>query len=1349
MAKARGFSATLLTMKINLLSPSTVTACGLGILSGFLYFLLGKFEFLFSIPNTALSVFWIADAGTLAILLLSPRRYWFFIVVGSWLGDFPNELAMSGSFRNAVILATIDSMMVLAPSFVIRRYAGDITVRNCLRWFIWLIGSYCLFSVPLAGFVAAITVYGNDYTFIEIANNTRTWFLSSAPSVLILVPLIIAGFETIFTKSVDDVNWRNGRMVIGFSLLLFLIVASGYYEFVVYYFHNHETLSLYVPILFVISYTYGLIGAGVSSAVILIMTGFGALYGIGRHGITENLIELQSSVLANITGAMLLACVTTHLRFINLKTRQQLVEIENIYKHSPVGLCLMDRNYRYIRINQMLADINHVAIEDHIGRTIFEILPGDISKQVHELYKPVFEEGEFNKNIEVFENTSEGLHAWLCHFIPVKDKKDEVTHLIGVVQDVTKYKKLEMELRESEDKAKYEERRFRDIAESTADLFFEFNENGCFTYLSKFVFLDAEHYLGKTVKEIISSLPEQYQIDELNELVLREFDQMVMEQKPIDGIEFSLIYHDGKTEYVSIRGVPIFNEKGYKGYRGSASRITSKVREEVLLAEVELSDAANQAKGEFLANMSHEIRTPMSAIIGLSDLALAMEMSPKLRDYLDKIAHASKSLLRIINDILDFSKIEAGRLELEVSEFFLRDVFDHLADLFRAKFTRRHIELIMDISEECEYRLFGDSLRLEQILMNLMGNALKFTEEGEVEVQVKTIQRSTNNVTLEFSVRDTGMGMDDKNMDKLFLPFSQVDNSITRKFGGTGLGLSISKKLVDMMGGNIWVHSEIGHGSVFSFTSLFQCEMESSTQDMIPPKDMERLKVLVVDDNKSARNSAKKVLEMFNFSVNAVSSGQEAIDAITKGISEGNPCQLVLMDWLMPGINGIETAHKIRASIPFEFSPKTILAIPYHREEELRLLGNAAGVNAYLSKPINCSILFDTIMKIFEKDVAKVYKHRKDIIDTQEIVERIGGSRILLVEDNTINQQVAREILEGIGLIVEIANDGLEAVAKIMGSIYDVVLMDIQMPRMDGYQASRQIRSDIRFGKLPIIAMTAHNLTGDREKCLDSGMNDYVSKPINRLNLYTALMKWIPHREGLGLAFSLKQDKDTEETWYLIPGTLPGIAVDVALERLNDNHRLYHSLLVEFSRDYSQSGKQIRTFLTEKREKNIDSAEKLAHTIKGIAGNISAARLFNAALVLEKSLKLSTKEQFIALESFENALNEVMGGIKEMIWKEEEAVTREPPSDVEVHCIDMEKIIPVMNELFQQLKRKAYEAQESFDTLKSLLTNIPAEIKWEMKNLEEHIERIAFKDAQQSLEIISKFLGTDLEAKRT
>jgi CheY-like chemotaxis protein len=518
--------------------------------------------------------------------------------------------------------------------------------------------------------------------------------------------------------------------------------------------------------------------------------------------------------------------------------------------------------------------------------------------------------------------------------------------------------------------------------------------------------------------------------------------------------------------------------------------------------------------------------------------------------------------------------------------------------------------------------LVGDPLRLGQILINLSNNAVKFTDSGEIVVSTELIKKNDNQVSLKFSVRDTGIGMTAEQAANLFQPFMQADTSTTRKYGGTGLGLTISKRLAEMMGGEIWVESEPGQGSTFSFTANFGLGKEEVKKRFKPSKDLRGMKVLVIDDNATSREILKDMSESFTFEVCVAASGPEGI-AELEAASKDKPFELVIMDWKMPSMDGIEASKCIKSHTGLSKIPAIIMVTAYGREEVMKQ-AEEIGLEGFLLKPVSPSMLFDVIMQAFGEAVPETSRIVKRHEQEADALKHIRGANVLLVEDNEINQQVAQEILEGAGLRVSLANNGQEAIEAIYKNEYDAVLMDVQMPVMDGYTATGKLRQDQRFKELPIIAMTAHAMAGDEDKSLQAGMNGHVTKPIDPDQLFATLQKWIkPSEKRAAVQKSddsvvpSKADKAVSIEAEL-PESLPGFDLTDGLKRLQGNKTLYRTLLLHFAADYNEAANQIREALD---AKDFEQAHSLVHNIKGLAGNLSATELQAAAVAMEKLVK--------------------------------------------------------------------------------------------------------------------------------
>ncbi len=664
------------------------------------------------------------------------------------------------------------------------------------------------------------------------------------------------------------------------------------------------------------------------------------------------------------------------------------------------------------------------------------------------------------------------------------------------------------------------------------------------------------------------------------------------------------------------------------------------------------AEAATRAKSEFLANISHEIRTPMNAILGFAGLGTHLELAAQPLDYFRKIGRAGQSLLEIINDVLDFSKIESGRLELEAVPFDLPDTLNQIADLFSWRAAERGLELVIWAAPEVPSDLCGDPLRLSQVLVNLVGNALKFTARGHIQLKVDlepaVADGHDSRVGLRFTVEDSGLGISEEQQSRLFQAFAQADASTTRLYGGTGLGLAISQQLVRKMGGMIHLDSEPGVGSRFSFSIALECLEQQAPRQQQAPAAARGKRILVVDDSAPARNMLEVQLRSLGFEASAAPSGSAALELLQQ-----RSYDLVLLDCDMPEPDGGATLERLRALPGLEQLPVALMLTAFAREHN-KHSAELVRHHIFLDKPVNPYLLRSAVLVALGMDDGAP-PPRLDAAPSPA-AQRIHGARVLVVDDNTINQQVAAEVLQRAGVTVDLAGSGEEAARMTDLASYDAVLMDIQMPDMDGYQATARIRSVGRHAALPIIAMTAHAVAGYRERCLAMGMNDYVTKPIDPDTLYAVLANWMRHKTAPAdnsndtVAASVQDSNASSRDKAPPADARPGIDIAAALDRLGGHMALLSRLLALFVQDFGASLQHIQHAID---TGDLAQAAQLVHKIKGAAGNLSATELYETASVLEDRLRAEQPALADLLDDFARAFETVMGSARGQLAQQE------------------------------------------------------------------------------------------------
>jgi len=837
-----------------------------------------------------------------------------------------------------------------------------------------------------------------------------------------------------------------------------------------------------------------------------------------------------------------------------------------------------------------------------------------------------------------------------------RDAHGKPTDMFGVTQDITEHKLAEERIKASEQQVRF-------MLESSPVAVRVSNVE---THRVVFANQSYADLVKSNLEDLIGSdAPQVYQDHQ-------EFEatrSRILAGENLLNLPVGLKTHTGETLYVLASYVHV-------RYENEACVLAWFFDVTELRRAKELAEEATHMKSDFLANMSHEIRTPMNAIIGLSHLALKTDLTPQQRDYLKKIQQSGQHLLGIINDILDFSKIEAGKLSMESAPFELEKVLDNVSNLIGEKAAAKGLELIFDIDHGIPTHLLGDSLRLGQVLINYCNNAVKFTDHGEIVISARRLEETEEDVLVQFSVKDTGVGLTKEQIGKLFQSFQQADTSTSRKYGGTGLGLAISKQLANLMHGDVGVESEPGKGSTFWFTARL-----GKTQEQPKPRilasDVRGRRVLVVDDHDMARAVLEDMLGNMGFQVVQAAGGTQALAAIEAARARGEAFDIVFLDWRMPDMDGFETARSIR-NLELANRPHLVMVTAYGREEVLRE-AESLGMEAVIIKPVNASILFDTVARVLGVQNLEERHHELSSSAVSEQLKQIADSSILLVEDNELNQEVATGLLTEVDMKVDVAENGRIALEKLATNTYDIVLMDMQMPVMDGVAATVEIRKDPRFQNLPIVAMTANAMAQDRERCLQVGMNDHVAKPIEPEELFQALVRWIPARPPQAPA-----SPDLRE--------IPGLDVNLGLRRVLGKMPLYLKMLGKFVSNQRDTAESIKMALGSGDQA---TAQRLAHSSKGVCGNIGASDLQKQAEALEKGIG--------AGEDVQERLAVFGHNLAQMIAQIVAALPPEPESEAPAASLDPAERDRVLGKLDELLSCDDSEANDLLEQHRDLL----------------------------------------------
>jgi PAS domain S-box-containing protein len=1303
---------------------------------GLAYFILASISIHFSKEAGNVAHFWYANALGIAYLLQFQGKEKWYLTALFAVANFLSNWAMGNSWwlSIAFVIPNVLEMLVAPWSAARLKMQSDFDQSPDLM--LRFVLAVCLLPSGIGAVIGASTLTLLGFAPFQVV--FPTWFVSSSVGTISLLPLLLLLKRSWVSTRFDPLTSgeKKSFFLYAISVLLVSFFALRYLPFPFIY--------LVIPLVFAAINTKSVVVSGLVFLQSLVIAAMLHLGYFQKAFDSTNALSFLSYLPILVTFIPVLILVGS-MNLFRRQDKQRLeteaalqrkhLELQMIVNNVPAMIGFWDLELKNRFANNAYIDYFGWKPEDILGMHVREV----VGEALYEKNIP-YMEAALRGEPQMFERTivsPNGVNRdSLASYVPsYRDGKIEGVY--AFVSDITEIKKAQ--------RAEYiAQERLQAIIDSATEFSIIATDlQGTITLFS----VGAEKMLGYAAAEmehqatpaVIHVLEEVVQRGkELSAEYGRDvagFDVFIL--KATLGVnekrEWTYVHKSGKKIPVRLVVNAIYGlDKKIVGFLGIANDISDeKELQRLLIQAKESAEQTSRAKSDFVANMSHEIRTPMNAVLGMSQLLASTNLSSEQRKYLEMIKVSGQSLMGILNDILDFSKIEANRLELSNTEFLLDDVLGALASMMAVSVGEKEVEVAMGMGADVPKRLIGDQLRLQQILTNLTGNALKFTEKGEVAVFIDAVKDNdfleTNRVWLKITVSDTGIGMDNQQLQKLFQPFSQADASTTRKFGGTGLGLSISNSIATLMGGTIEVKSRLGIGSEFQITVPMIAIIDTTTP--ISSTNKKQLNLLVVDDNSTSNNYICKTVSSWNWNAEPALNGQQALDVVRARLSEGKYFDAIIVDWQMPMMDGLVTIKMLRELLPKGKTPLIIMVSAFSRDKMLQEQA-ADYADAILMKPITGSSVFDTVHEaiMLSSGIEVMPRYSKAALTR---VNQIQGAKLLLVEDNPFNQIVAKGFLEQGGATVDVLENGFLAVEHLRShaEMYHAVLMDVQMPIMDGISATRMIRNELHLS-IPIIAMTAGVMYSERERCLQSGMNDFVGKPIDVEQMFLAISKVLP----VGLLKKATESNSTVERMHSADQANEelGIFDPRSLEMLgNLDPKNMQKILTSVSSVIENANEQILQVRAALGEYKLDVAARLLHTMRGSVGTLGARKFAELSLLAEIEIRDGDKCNIDGvLRSVEDALQETVNAARHWL-EQKKAITPSEQGTLLTH-VEERKLILQLREYLQQ---NDIGACDVFSLVKENLSQkIPTE---GMLQLEELINGLDFKRADLILEKFS------------